>query len=343
MRRALARAAEMQSARVNSYTQLRDGVVLESTQVSASACTENAHVVGEILGQDTLTLRVAVSVRSDGTCRQPCSQATVNRVVIAGFALEHPTQILPTEKSWLTNWTPVELARLIDKRRQILATADALVFPYASPASAPVPHLGPMDKETPFASLARRHRAQYVVAGVYRDFGLSGGGLFGKKRSIEVEAFIHDGINGSVLDRKVLAKVAEGQVDLRSQPPVGTAEFNASDLGRAWGEVARELADWITEKAACLPFVTRVLKTEGSKIYLDAGADSGLSAGDTLVLHTWRQPPDPVRGEDGRILGQEKFSRTVASIRYAYPAFSVAELDVRRGMTVVPGDLFYAR
>lgn len=341
-RRALARAAESQSLSVSSQTLLRDGVMTESAQVDAAACTENAQILDETVNADELILRMQVTVREPGTCRQTCRQTTRNRVVVAGFAVAHPEQIRPNERSWLTHLTSAELARWIDKRQRLLTAHDALAFPHASPDRAPRPHLLPEDVETPFSLLARRHRSQYVLAGVYRDLSLADRMFFGQTRRIEIEAFIHDGVNGSVLERKTFTAMVSGQVLMTPRPAVGTAEFYASDLGRAWGGLMRDMADWATEKIACLPLVARVLKTEDSHIYLDAGADSGLSVGDTLVLHTWRRPPGPVRAE-GQMLGQEKFSRATASIKYRYPEFSVAELVDAKGIDLAPGDLFYAK
>lgn len=342
-RRALARAAETQSANVTAQTILRDGAMTEMTQVRASACTENSQMLSESVNGDELTVRMQVSVREPGSCQQSCSQATVNRVVIAGFSVEHPEQILRGENSWLTNLTPLELSRWIDKRRRVLTTHDATTFPHVSPGRAPQPNLTTTDVETPFSVLARKHRGQYVVSGVYRDLGLVDKGIFGTTRRIEVEVFIHDGVNGSVLERKTFSSIARGDVLMTARPVVGSAEFYRTDLGRVWGRIMSEIADWTTEKTRCLPFVTRVLKIEGSNIYLDAGADSGVSVGDSLLLHTWRQPVTPVRA-NGVVLGQEKYSRATATIRYRYPEFSVAEfVDVDQRIELAPGDLFYAQ
>ncbi len=353
-RRALASAAALGSANISSQTLVRDGVVVNDTaQLRSSACTESSQLLGETIGKDELTQRLQVTMRDGGTCRQSCQQTTINRLIVAGFSVEHPEQILPVEKSWLTNMTPVELARWIEKRRQVLVVHDATAFPHLSPDRAPKPYLTVSDRETPFSVLARHHRGQYVLAGVYRDIGFVDNGLFdkgifnrgllGKTRHIEIDAFIHDGVNGAVLDRKTFSAVAEGQVLMTPRPAVGTAEFYSSDLGRVWGRLVSDIADWATDKIACIPFVARVLKIEGQKIYLDAGADSGLSVGDTLVLHTWRRPPAPVRGEDQLVLGEEKSSRTTVSIKYRYPEFSVAELVDGGKIEIAPGDLLYAK
>ncbi len=352
-RRALSRAAEFGSANISANSLLHNGTLTETTQLRTSACTENSEVIGETVGKDEVTQRLRVTVRESGTCHQMCRQTTRNRLVVAGFSVEHPEQILPGEKSWLTNLTSRELARWIETRGKVLVAHDGTAFPQASPDRAPLPLLSAPDTETPFSVLARRYRGQYVLTGVYRDIGLTERGLLkgglinrftgGKTRHIEIEAFIHDGVSGTLLDHKTFATIADGQVLMTPRPAVGSAEFYAGDLGRAWGGVLTEIADWAGEKVGCLPFMARVLKTEGRRIYLDAGSDAGLSTGDTLVLHSWRSPRLPVRGEGQMLLGEEKEARTTASIAYRYPEFSVAEMVEAGGAKPAPGDLFYAR
>lgn len=71
-------------------------------------------------------------------------------------------------------------------------------------------------------------------------------------------------------------------------------------------------------------FTARVLKVKDGQLQIDAGAESGVSVGDTMSLHQWKEPP--VRRHDQTVLGREKFVRTTVRIRSVYPNFSVGEL-----------------
>ncbi|MDP2793729.1 MAG: flagellar assembly protein T N-terminal domain-containing protein [Sulfurisoma sp.] len=345
-RRALARAAESHAATVSAQSSARPNVTQELVQVAASACTRNVHPVSETVRDGELTVVLRVTVLDQGDCRSSCQRSTINRVVVTRFALEFPEQMLPAEKISVSTVSAVETAKMIGKVGRLLADYDDVLIPYRSPARAPESYSGPTDKETPFAKLAKDRRGQYVLAGVYRDFGVrKKSSLFWSSncRRMEIEAFLHDGINGAALARRTFVREVCGDVGFDNKYPVGSAAFYANDPGRTWGLLLVDVARWASDEAACLPFVTRVLKTDGALIYVDAGAESRLSAGDTLSVQTWREPP--VRAITGAPLGQEKYPRATAVIKSVYPAFAIAELieTPKGGVLLKPGDLLYAQ
>lgn len=340
-RRALARAAEFKSANVSAQAVVRPGVVLDSVQVRASACTENAEQISERISAGELTVVIKVSVQ-DGDCHMTCRGAYTNRLLVTGFAMEFPEQKLMSEEVQLSQLTAVELSRKITQHRRLLADYKSTAFPYASPSRAPEPFLTPRDSESPFAILARKFRAQYVLSGVYRDFGLRGWSLMPHARRIQIEAFLHDGVNGEVLARHVFTQEAVGSVVMANKPAIGSAEFYSGGIGRVWGDVLEDIAHWAETQASCLPFIARVLKVTGNQIHIDGGAESGLSAGDTLTIHNWREPA--VFGANDLFLGKEKSVRSSASIRAVYPRFSVIEItDAPANLSIKVGDVLYAQ
>lgn len=341
-RRALVRAAEMKSARVNSSSLLRPDAVYDSIQLRSSACTKNARAIAERHQDGELTVTVGVTMNEDGECLSACRGAYTNRVLVTGFAMEFPEQKLISESGRLGQSTAVELARKIRQRHRLLSDFNASAFPYVTPGRAPEPLLAPDDHETPFASLARKHRAQYVLSGIYRDFALIGLPMLPVGRRIEIEAFLHDGANGEVLARRTFVRQAEGAALLAARPSIGSEEFYRTNLGVAWGALLDDIGAWTETQAACLPFIARVLKVAGGQIHLDSGAESGLSSGDTLTLHHWLATP--VRGADGLALGREKRIRATASIRAVYPRFSIVEAEgMPPDLKITPGDVLYAQ
>jgi hypothetical protein len=341
-RRALARAAEFNGARVSSQALVRQGAAMETVQVSASACTENAEQLSEKVKDGELTVVIKVTVLETGACNRTCQRAYVNRIVVTAFAMEFPEQKLPSEDSRISSFTAIELSKKIVRRRRLLSEHESTVFPYRSATRAPEPMMTLKDNETPFAILARKHRGQYVVSGIYRDFGLQGLSWLPQSRRIEIEAFLHDGANGEVLARKTFARLALGSVELTNKPVIGTPQFYEGALGRAWGGVLDEISQWVETQASCMPFIARVLQAKGNVIHIDAGAESGLSVGDSLSVHNWRDPP--VQSVTGLALGREKSARTNASIRSVYPKFSILELtDAPHRIEVRDGDVLYAQ
>ena len=342
-RRAMALAAESESATVNSQSVVRPGLVLESTQLRASACTGGSQLIKEAVIDGELTVTLSVNVLSPEACPAVCQSSYVNKIVITDFRFEFPEQLYASEKENLKYKTAGEVARSIRKGQRLLVEFDAMNFPYTSPTSAPEPYMRKAETETPFARIARSHRGQYVLSGVYRDIGVRVDHWNRQVRRIEVEAFLHDGANGALLDRRTFAAEAPGMVVLSDNTPLGSPGFYQSDFGKVWGSVLDKIARWTEERVTCLPFIARVIKIEGDYVYIDAGAESGLSAGDTLNLHAWRK--SDIRNVENMHLGAEKDFRASASLKSIYPQFSVLQIvqKLNSSKDVRVGDLVYSQ
>ncbi len=344
-RRALAQASEMKSAHVSAASIVQPDAVYDTVQVKSSACTENAEQLSERVTGNELTVVLRVSLRDGPECKPACRGAYTNKLLVTGFAMEFPDQKLASELPRLSHLTAGELARKIRQNRRLLVDFKGDAFPYLAPARAPEPYVPPNGTETFFATLGKNHRAQYVLSGIYRDFGIKGflpflQMPFRETRRIEIEAFIHDAITGEMLVRKNFVREAKGSVRLNSSPSVGSEAFYRGDLGTAWGSALEEIAAWADTEAACLPLSSRIISVTGTTMHIDSGAESGLSVGDTLNLHTWKE--SAVLGMNGAFLGQEKRIRATASIRAVYPKFSVIEIsDFPKGLVVKPGDILY--
>lgn len=343
MRRALARAAESQGAIVNSQTTVRAGSALETAQVRASACTGESQIIAESIKNDELSVTVRVTVLASGSCAVRCQRSYINKVVVTNFAFEFPDHLLPSERAILRYYAAGETARMIRKHQRLLVDFDSLSFPYESPARAPEPFMGKGETETPFAVLARKHRAQYVLSGVHRDFALSQKTWGRLNRRIEIEVFLHDGATGGLLDKRSFAREAVGDVVLTDASLIGSPGFYKSDVGKVLGAQIEDIARWAEDRVACLPFMARVIKSEGRTLHIDAGAESGLSVGDTLNLHIWRD--NDVRGISDQGLGREKSFQTTAALKTVYPRFAIVELieTPKKQEPIRMGDLLYSQ
>ncbi|MDR3352823.1 MAG: flagellar assembly protein T N-terminal domain-containing protein [Zoogloeaceae bacterium] len=370
-RRALAQAAQAHSAQVRAQLQIQEGRAFESVQVNASGCTEASqplteHVDGEELIV-TLKVQVAACASSQGGASAhaqgkandapACGQPYINRLLVTGFAFEFPEQLLAEQDGRLLPrvnqqrieaLTATELARALGRDGHVLAVFEGTTFPYVSPARAPIQHLPAGSREMPLVALARARQAQYVLSGVYREFGLEKT-LRRHERAIEIEAFLHDGANGAVLARRHFQTEVAGSspwsgdvFSIFNAPTIGTRAFRKTLIGQKWTALIEDIAHWAGAQASCLPFIARVMKVDGRLLQLDAGAESRISSGDTMTLHVLRQPP--VFDLSPRLLGQEKQVRATVLIRAVYPAFSIAELhEAPEKLEVSPGDFVYAQ
>lgn len=343
-RRAIARAVESRGAVISGQTVISPGVAFESAQVRATGCSTQTTPLGEVIRGNEITVSVSVAVANNGSCTPVCRRATINKIAVTGFAMEFPEQLLMTERGSVAALSAMEMARFINRRGHLPAVFDTHFFPYQSPSHAPQQRSDSKSRSLATAYFAQHYSAQYVLAGIYRDFSVTERGLFGiagRTRRIEIEAFLHDGANGAVLARRAFSRSATGNVLLGDSGPIGSPQFYADDLGLAWGALYADIAAWVEASASCWPFIARVLKVQDKQLQIDAGVESGLSAGDSLSLHQWKEPP--VRGEGNAVLGREKFVKATVRIRSVYPNFSIGELvEVPKGLEIVPGDVLYA-
>lgn len=342
MRRALGMAANSGAVTISSRTTSSIGELQDATRIEASACTRDAQILDERIHEGSLTLTVAVNLTGDKDCPAHCQGSYTNKIVATGFAMEFPNQLGRNENSSLIYATAVELARKLRQQSRVQVVYDETVFPYASPALAPSPYLQPGDEQLPLVKLAKAKRAQYVISGIYRNLTVQPRWFGGRSRLVELDAYIHDGINGALLAQRRFAATANGSVELTNGLTIGSAEFYSGDFGQVWGPMLEKVAQWTADTVACLPFTARVLKVERGQIYFDAGAESGISAGDVLRQHVWRVPS--VRDEAGLLLGQEKQIRSPVKVKVVYPGFSIAEFaEAGFDLKAAPGDLLYLR
>lgn len=339
IRRALARAAEFHGARVSSRAVVESGVLQESVQVAADACTGRSEQIAEKINGKELTVSLRVEVAEREECRRECLVSYRNRLLVAAFALEYPEQKQFDEPARLAGATAQALARRIEQRGRLPAVAEDAHFPYRSPARAPL-----LRDPAASAEILVGQGGQYLLSGVYRDLGVQGPWV-DRKRKLQIEAFLHDPASGEILARQVFAREVGGRAEISSRYSIGTAAFAATDFGQGWTALLDEIAQWAEQRAACLPFIARVVKT-GAKnsrtLHIDAGSEAGLSAGDVLLLQTWKN--GEIATPAGTALGRERGAAVQAVIREVYPRFAVVELREKPAALVVrPGDLLYSR
>ena len=324
IKRAMSRAVESLGARVNSETIVRPGVVLESIQLRSSAYVNSSQVINEKIVNDELTVTMRVAVSEPGLESESCQSNYMSKILVLDFGFEFSDQLLPSEKSIFKFKTPIELARIIRNNQSLQVALDEKKFPYFSPSSAPEPFISKMSGGNPFVNISTIHRAQYVISGVYRDFGLSS--TLGNKlsRRIEIEAFIHDGASGELVSKKIFLSTATGSVVLLESPILGTPSFYKTDFGKTWGFLLNNIAKWAEGKISCLPFISRIIKIDGNQIYINSGSKSGLVNGDVLNFQVHRKYE--IFDEKNISSPDEKVLHTKASIAQVHPDYSIIHI-----------------
>lgn len=157
------------------------------------------------------------------------------------------------------------------------------------------------------------------------------------QRRFEIELQIYDGATAVLLARQTLQQEASGKVATSSRQAFGSSGFLASDYGRAVDRVLNDATSAIDNTLACLPLTAKIVKIDGSRIYLNAGGLQQLRPGDTLTVYK-KQTNKPVSlPETNEALGIPETPAASASIVQVQPRFAIAELSRTAGIR--SGDL----
>ncbi len=193
-------------------------------------------------------------------------------------------------------------------------------------------------------------RAQILVSGAITEFssrvdetgiGLStgkfGGALKQQKAHVAVNVRMYDTTTGEVLfsERVEGRATATGiAADYHNRDfGLGGSKFWATPLGEATQECINNAVFFIASKMRDVEWQGSVVKSDGAKVYINAGSQAGITAGDSFVVYS--KGEELVDPETGITLGteEEKAGRiTVVSVKEKYSIATIDEgEDFKRG------------
>jgi hypothetical protein len=244
----------------------------------------------------------------------------LRKVLVTAFPLRYPEQIRSGEFMDWGRLTGSELARRLEEGGRLRVAADARLWPFADTEAAPA--LERDARGQPLAvGRAMQEQAQYLVAGLIRDFGATRKWRLLPERQMTVEVFIHDGRDGRLLARRTFSRLAQLAGPIPATVSPGTREFDGSSLGAAHNGLLAEIAAWVEGRVTCLPFTAQVTRVEGRRLHLDVGSDSGLAVGAELAT-TPEPPAKPAPGTLPRSLPPV--------VKEVLPAAAIAEVPPQR-------------
>lgn len=222
-----------------------------------------------------------------------CAGQPLRKVLVTAFPLRYPEQIRPGEYMGWAQTTGMELARQIGTSGRLRVVALPDEFPFEEAAAAPEIERDAQGKPR-IVEWARRERAQYVLAGVFQDFGTARKWQVVPERQLTIEAYLYDGIDGRLLAKRLFHRelILDGALPKDVAP--GTRGFANSRLGKIYNPLLADIGRWTTDEITCRPFPLRVTRVDGKRLHLDAGSDSGLAAG--IDLSTTTRPESVVAG-----------------------------------------------
>jgi hypothetical protein len=240
---------------------------------------------------------------------------------VTQFAVSDRRQIV--DMPGIESSLPQELMRRLTLDRQIIGVdGTQYFFPLSGD---PYDSLGQTPRQL-IVQLADRLGVQFIVTGTIRDMGVTKHPLWVRLRHVELETQLWDGISGTIISQeRVNASVRQGLPFIfPTTQPALSDKFFAAPIGKQINVLLNELVVRIADSVHRLPFMARVIKTEGTTIYFDVGAISQVKVGD--VFMAYKLGTEPLLDSNKQIFfGYEETSASSIVIKKVQPRFAVGE------------------
>lgn len=326
---AMRQAALQAGATVKTTSQMAESVVIsDSVQIRATGTVKDVVVLDEWVGKEDEIYYVLV--RAYVTDSQPQEkdhqQRYKKKVAVMQFDVADRRHIhdLPDFEA--------DIAKEFMRRlsiNQALYGIDASAYVFSSSESIkPYLDLGHTPRQV-LVELAERLGTQFIVTGTIRDMGTTRHPLWIRLRHAEFEVSLWDGLSGTLIAQERLnASVWESfkPFDFPVAAPTMTDKFFASEIGQQTHLMLNELVRRIGNAVHEMPFMARVIKSDGKHVYLDVGATSQIRVGDTFMAY--KQADEPLMDVNEQLFfGYEESPASSVVIKRVQPRFAVGELE----------------
>lgn len=298
---ALRNLALQYEARVSTRDTMENGVLTQSrTELAAHARARNVQVLHEQRSGNLLRLTVRADMSAQNAACQALEASRLRkRVAITGFPVLYPEQAEVGELGDAGEVLPQQLQARLASRGQVQVLTASRLSLFGDLASAPTWQQGD-NRLSNVPAVARELGAQFVVAGVIRDLGLSDPSAWqssvwgGFKRSIGAvdqgrrfvaDLMIFDGFSGAPVYQERFATEADWRATAGRSTGFGSAGLEGTAYGQAVAQVLDRMASAIDDALACQPFMTRISHVDGRAVTLASGATAGLRPGDELQVY----------------------------------------------------------
>ncbi len=291
-------------ADVSSFQQMTDGAITaDNLRVSSNGTVQDINILDEVVQGNVLTLTIEADVLVDAqSCGHESSNAYLRSAAVASFYLEDPQSASFGGFYDISQKLPADLSQRLNNFEHVKALNASGFQVYTSPKTIPtsVTTTGTL---TTAITASNQLGVQYVISGVIRDISMARPDLLRTKsyfsqvkdkmehgdnrfeRRFQMDIYVHDGFSGAMVYTRRYETLGNWNVPLEEKPGFGSVAFWKSDYGQKVSDVFDRVVDDLNSSLSCQPFMAKVTRTEGKKIYIDAGAGDGLRPGDTLNLY----------------------------------------------------------
>ena len=373
MQDAIRQALMQANTQVSTTTVMTSrGVVSDSVRLTARGNVTNVVIVDEWTDESNYYVRIRAEVPDAAGAIPATPRSTpfpASRVTGSGLTARPPQALTSTEsvgtyrrKVALTQFhvldrtqiadlpnIEVEIARELKRRldadgRVLTVDASQYLLPLGKDDIVSQRRiLGALPPSRDISQLATEFAeslgVQFVMSGVIRDMGITKHMLGVQVRHLEIEVLIHDGITGAEVARHRLNEsVVDGKMfSFPTTAPVMNDKFYASPFGQQVHRVLNKMVSMVVADLNAQQFSARVIRTEGNKVYFDAGGTANVKVGDVLsAYHLSKSSVNDLPGQ--RSLGFSEKPTSMIVVTQVQRLFSVGGLDSDTAR-LSPGDV----
>lgn len=295
MQDAMQQAALRGSAQVSSTQLMSKGVVeQDDVRIQSKAQVSDVTVLWEEQKEGLYEIAIRAEVGSQKMCPKSV-QHYRKSVAVTGFNLAKPAQASVGQLQNIEHDLPHLLAKSLNDKGWVQALDASQYSLYPTALRAPSTSRSHL---TSSATVATELGTQYVVSGVVRDLSLldtnknspswrarMGLPEAAKPRQFVLDLYVHDGLSGALLFQRSYSAMGEWNIDTKNAVGFASPEFWQSPYGH---EVRRTMSDAIAdvnEALRCQPFMARIVKADGERVYIEAKGTSGIRPGDKFKVY----------------------------------------------------------
>jgi hypothetical protein len=325
---AIRQAALQAGAQVTTSSMISESVVVaDNVKVRATGVVKDVVILDEWRNDDEdiyyVVIRAYVEEDTNGEMQQSLDSGYRRKVAVTQFAVSDRSQIV--DMPGIETALPQELMRRLTLDQKIIGVDGTQYLVPESSKS--YDGLGQTPRQL-IVQLADRLGAQFIVTGTIRDMGITKHPLWVQLRHVELETQLWDGISGTIISQeRVNASVRQGLPFIfPTKGPVLNDKFFAAPIGKQIHLLLNALTKAIAGSVHRLPFMARVIKSEGTTIYFDVGAISQIKVGD--VFMAYKLAAEPLLDANQQLFfGYEETPASSIVIKKVQPRFAVGVLE----------------
>lgn len=283
-----------------SSTQLMSKGVIEQDEVRIQGKGQLSDV--KVLWEEQRDGIYEVAIRAEVGAQAMCPKSVQNyrkTVAITGFNLAKPQQASVGQLQNIEQDLPHILANSLNNKGLIQALDASQFSLYSSAMRAPArSQNNNQDYLTSSASVATELGAQYVVSGVIRDLSMLDNNKHSpswrarlgmqeaaQARQFVLDVFVHDGLSGALLFQRSYSAMGDWNINVQRAVGFASPEFWQSPYGKNVRDVVGNAATDVNEALRCQPFMARIVKAEGERLYIEAKGTAGIRPGDKFKVY----------------------------------------------------------